>query len=115
MAERKEAEMFLEIYQQRVNAGTWKSDVSGKPLPHPHQDFFVWSFGHLCAKSTFPRYKLNPDNIALFTSAEHTFYDNFTEASKRKALYKLYERNWLKIFDRRDALKEKYFAERNNV
>lgn len=115
MAEATQLQMFKEIYEARLEAGTWKSDISGKPLPKQNEAFWVWSFSHILPRSTFPKYKLNPDNVCLMTSAEHTLYENFTEASKRKALYTIYQRNWEVLFAKRDLLKQKYFEERNTI
>lgn len=115
MAEKGQLDMFMAIYEAKIAAGKWKSEISGKPLPHPDEPFFVWCFAHIIPKSIAPRYKLNPDNISLLTPTEHQFYEHFTERHKSKAMYKIYARNWDELFEKRDRLKILYHATKNEI
>lgn len=115
MADKTQIELFKRIYAERLAAGTWRSDISNKPLPKEDEDFWVWSFSHIVEKSVAPSYKLNPDNIVLLTHAEHTFFEHFKERDKKKVMYLLWKRKWDALFEKKEQLKQKYFAERFKI
>lgn len=112
MADKTQIELFKRIYKERLDAGTWRSDISNKPLYHEGHPQFIWQFSHNCARSAFPMYKLNPENIDCLLPSEHQWWEHRTEASKKKAIYKLYEKEWLKLFAKHERLKTQYFEER---
>lgn len=68
-------EMFLWIYGQR--AMDWVSDLSGKRLLPIHHWQWHWQFLHVLSKNTYPKWKLNPNNILLGLPEEHERQNQF--------------------------------------
>jgi len=75
---KNQKEMFNYIWETREH----KSELSGLPLlPKGHFQWH-WQFLHVLPKGTYPKWKLNPDNVLLGTVAEHAnqeLYEVFTE------------------------------------
>lgn len=65
--------MFLEIWEDRPHL----SEVSGKPL-HPVGHWqWHWQFAHVLGKGSYPKYKLNPENIMLMLPEEHEKQESY--------------------------------------
>lgn len=98
---KNQKEMFLYIWETRAEQNGYTSEISGKPLFPPHHYKFHWQFLHLLSKGTYPKYKLNPDNIILGTPKEHENqeqYDIFIE--KRDELKRQYYKEFYnKIYE----------------
>lgn len=72
--------MFLEIWEDRPHL----SEVSGKPL-HPVGHWqWHWQFAHVLGKGSYPKYKLNPENIMLMLPEEHEKQENYQLFNERK-------------------------------
>lgn len=66
-------EMFLYIWENREHV----SQISGKQLLNINNPQWHWQFLHVLPKGTYPKYKLNPDNIILGTVSEHENQEHF--------------------------------------
>lgn len=87
---KNQSELFSYIWETREHV----SELSGKPLlPKGHFQWH-WQLMHLLPKGSYPKYKLNPDNIILGTVEEHQYQERYPEFIKR-----------------RDEMKRKYYEE----
>jgi hypothetical protein len=92
---KNQKEMFLYIWETRAADNGYKSELTGLPLFPPHHYKWHWQFLHVLPKGTYPKYKLNPDNILLGTIKEHENqerYEVFQEKQLelKRAYYKEY-------------------------
>ena len=87
-------ELFFELWREREHY----SFVSGVFLGHEARAHF---FSHILPRSTYPEAALDPENIVFMTFDEHQLYEFNSHKVKDKP-------EWKKVFDLRDALKEKY-------
>jgi len=60
-------EMYKWIWENRSHV----SEISGKPLLNQNHIQFIWQFAHILPKGSYPKWKLNPDNIMLMLPYEH--------------------------------------------
>lgn len=78
------------------------SELSGKPLLPKGHNQWHWQFMHILPKGSYPRYKLNIENIVLGTVWEHEhqeIIDKFREL-KAKLVAEYYEKYYkIKKFD----------------
>ena len=64
---KNQSEMFDWIWDNRPHI----SEISSEPLlPKGHLQWH-WQFLHILPKGSYPKYKLNPDNIMLALPEEH--------------------------------------------
>lgn len=84
---RNQSDLFEIVWSEREHV----SDISGKPLlPKGHSQWH-WQFLHIVPKGSYPKWKLNPDNIILGTVEEHLSQDSIPEFfEKRQELTKEY-------------------------
>lgn len=84
---KNQKELFDYIWETRPHV----SELSGKPLlPKGHLKWH-WQFLHVLGKGTYPKYKLEPDNIILATQLEHDHQELYPEFIKKQdQLRKLY-------------------------
>ena len=87
-------ELFFELWREREHY----SFVSGVFLGHEARAHF---FSHVLPRSTYPEAALDPENIVFMTFDEHQLYEFNSHKVKENP-------EWKKVFDLRDALKEKY-------
>ncbi len=70
---KNQSEMFNCIWQNRPHV----SELSGAILlPKGHFQWH-WQFLHILPKGSYPKYKLNPDNIILGTPEEHNNQEKY--------------------------------------
>lgn len=72
--------MFNWIWDSRPHF----SEISGKPLLHRGHSMWHFQFLHVLPKGTFPKYKLNPENIMLGTPEEHNHQERHQEFNDKK-------------------------------
>lgn len=89
-----EAELFKQIWESRKHV----SFVSGTNLGN---ELNVWYFAHVLPKSTYPKFRLNSENIVLLTPSEHVMYDHQTDKAKSLPEFS-------RLFELREMLIEKY-------
>ena len=94
---KSQIELFNYIWEIRSH----KSQLSGLPLFPKGHDQWHWQFLHVLPKGTYPKWKLNPDNILLGLPSEHTNQEEFPEfLNKRQELTaKYYKEFYGKEFD----------------
>ncbi len=95
-------DIFKKIWAERAH----KSFISGKGLEQ-YIHFFPSLFAHVLSKKTYPRWKLNPENIVLLTPHEHHLYDQGTE-EQRKAYEKKEGASFAPLFALREKLRKEY-------
>lgn len=85
-----QAQLFNKIWEEREH----RSQLSGAPLlPQGHFQWH-WQFAHILPKGSYPKWKLNPDNIILCLPDEHAKQEQFP-----------------KFIEIRDKLKREYYKE----
>lgn len=77
---KNQKEMFVWIWDARHH----QSELSGKQLLHPNHPQWHWQFLHVLPKGSYPKYKLNPDNILLGLPEEHERQEQFEVFKKKK-------------------------------
>ena len=96
--------MFLEIWSERPHV----SFVSGNLLDsYFGSKLFVNLFSHLLPKGKYPEARLDKNNIVLLTPQEHVDWHSYT---KEKLIST--NKNWQKVFDDYDKIKEYYGTNR---
>lgn len=88
-----EAEVFRSIASKRKHV----SFVSGAKI----MELTASNFAHVCAKSTYPAFRLREDNIVLLTASEHDLFDNARHVIRDHP-------QWQKLFRLEKKLKEEY-------
>lgn len=91
---KNQKELFNFIWETRAAQNGFVSELSGEPLFNKNHFQWHWQFLHVLPKGTYPKYKLNPDNIILGTPSEHENQESF----------KLFQ-------DKKSELKRKYYDE----
>ena len=86
---KNQKELFNHIWNTREH----RSELTGKPLYNTNHSQWHWQFLHVLPKGSYPKYKLNPDNIMLALPEEHqnqNKYDKFKEKYEelRRQYYK---------------------------
>lgn len=70
---KNQKELFNWIWENRLHI----SELSGEDLyPKGHYQWH-WQFLHVLPKGSYPKYKLNPDNILLALPEEHAKQNEF--------------------------------------
>jgi len=87
---KNQKEMFAYIWETREHV----SELTGEPLFPPNHFKHHWQYLHVLPKGTYPKYKLNPNNILLATPEEH----------ERQEQY-------LKFIYKQDELRKEYYKE----
>lgn len=88
---KNQKEMFLWIWESREHV----SELTGEDLLPPSHSQWHWQFLHVLPKGSYPKYKLNPDNILLGTPTEHTNQEHYKvfndkQLELKRAYYKEY-------------------------
>ena len=78
---KNQTEMFNDIWETREH----KSELTGKPLFNKNHYKWHWQFLHVLPKGTYPKYKLNPDNILLALPDEHGNQETYKIFQQKKA------------------------------
>ena len=73
MTFRSQSEMFRWIWDNRPH----KSELTGKGLLPKGHSMWHWQFLHVLPKGSYPKWKLNPDNIVLALPEEHERQGDF--------------------------------------
>lgn len=69
-----QSQLFNSIWEERPHV----SELTGKPLlPRGHPQWH-WQFLHVLPKGSYPKWKLNPDNIMLGLPEEHQGQEKFS-------------------------------------
>lgn len=96
--------LFNHIWDTREH----KSQVSGRVIHiQKASDYWYSCFAHLLAKSAYPRYYLNPDNIWLLLPIEHQLVDQGT-LGERKKYEQLWNCSFNKFYDLQRKLRKQY-------
>jgi hypothetical protein len=97
MTFKNQKEMFNWIWENRPHV----SELSGKPLVDKGHFMWHWQFAHILPKGSYPKYKLNSDNVMLVTSEEHCEQEDYKIfLGKQKELRrKYYEEFYGKEFE----------------
>lgn len=77
---KNQLKMFNWIWENRPHF----SQLSGKPLLPKGHFKWHWQFLHVLPKGSYPKYKLNPDNILLGLPEEHDRQDTFEVFQNKK-------------------------------
>ena len=77
---KNQIEMYRYIWETRDHI----SELTGKPLLNQNHPQWVWQFLHILPKGTYPKYKLNPDNIILGLPEEHETQEGFLKFQDKK-------------------------------
>ena len=85
---KNQIEMFNDIWENREHV----SELTGELLFAKYHFLWFNQFLHILPKGTFPRYKLNPENIILATPDEH----------KKQETFKIFQ-------DKKLKLKQEYY------
>ena len=80
MTFKNQTELFNHIWETREQV----SELSGKPLLFKGHFQWYWQFLHVLPKGTYPKYKLNPDNIILALPEEHENQEQFNSFLERR-------------------------------
>jgi len=91
---KNQKELFKHIWETRGEENGYKSELTGNQLYHVNHYKWHWQFLHVLPKGTYPKYKLNPDNILLATPDEHVNQENYEV-----------------FIEKQDELKRKYYKE----
>ena len=87
-------ELFLKIWGERPHYCVVCNNFLGhEPLAH--------YFAHLLPKGTYPKFKLNPENIELFCLNCHQDFDHYHPKHEK----------FESVNNKKDRLKEEYFAQ----
>ena len=84
-----------ELFEHIWNTREHYSELTGEPLYNKNNSQWHWQFLHVLPKGSYPKYKLNPDNIMLALPEEHqnqNQYDKFNE--KYEELRRQYYREY---------------------
>ena len=90
-----------DLFDHLWNTREHISELSGKPLL-PKTDYrWIWQFLHCLPKGTYPKYKLNPENIILALPDEHTNQEQYQVYNDKKLALtrEYYARYYGKVFD----------------
>lgn len=93
-----EYKLFLQIYSERKGI----CEVTGEQIR-----FDVSNFSHILSKGAYPKYRLNPFNIAHLKPEIHSLYDN----SDKETLLKHFPKAII-IYERKEVLKQRYYQEK---
>ena len=97
-------EMFITIWRESNK----KSELSKRDLQKFYgTDFWYNCFAHILAKATYPRWKLNRDNIMLLHPEEHTIVDIGLVADQI-AYEEIHKCSFFVFFDKQTELKKAY-------
>ena len=89
----KQSEVFDFIWNTRDHV----SEISGERLPNKGSWQWHWVFGHILSKGSYPKWKLNPDNIMLMLPSEHENQEQYPEfIAKREELKTEYYKQFYK-------------------
>ena len=93
---KNQKEMFNYIWETREH----KSEISGLPLFHEKHFQHHWQFLHILPKGTYPKWKLNPDNIMLGTVEEHENQEQYEVFKERQS--ELKREYYREFYNRKD-------------
>ncbi len=82
--------MFNWIWDNRPHVSEL-SETLLLPKSHPKWHF---QFGHILPKGSYPKWKLNPDNIMLMLPEEHE-----------------HQETWIKFVEKKEELRRQYYKE----
>lgn len=90
-------QMFMWIWENRPH----ESELSGKPLLPLGHFKWHWQFLHVLGKGTYPKSKLDPDNIMLATPEEHDHQEQFPIFIERQDELRreYYKEHYGKVFE----------------
>jgi len=77
-------ELFNYIWETREHI----SELSGEPLLNKGAFQWHWQFLHILPKGTYPKYRLNPENIVLGTVKEHENQESIPKFQELKSKLK---------------------------
>ena len=99
-----ELQLFYEIWAERPHVCA----ITGKTITEsPDKNLPRWlcCFSHVIPKGSYPKYKLNPENIVLKTPQMH---DNYHNKGKSELLEGEHGRQWKAFFDLKAKLALEY-------
>lgn len=70
---RSQSDLFRWIWENRPHV----SELTGSPLLPFGHNMWHWQFLHILPKGSYPKWKLNPDNILLALPQEHQKQNDF--------------------------------------
>lgn len=93
---KNQKELFEHIWETRPHV----SELSGKQLLPKGSFQWHWQFLHVLPKGSYPKWKLNPDNIILALPEEHENQNSFAkfEIKYSELRQKYYEEFYNKSF-----------------